>query len=116
MLINFDNVRIYAHPGVTDLRKAVNGLSEIVKSDMELDPFSESIFIFCNRDRKLLKILYWERNGFCLWQKRLEKHYKFPWPDSKDEAEELSFDHLKMLFDGIDFWKAHKRVFYEEVN
>lgn len=116
MLINFEKIKIYVHPGVTDLRKAVNGLSEIVKSDMEIDPYSESIFVFCNRDRKLLKILYWNRTGFCLWQKRLEKHYKFPWPDSKKAAEELSFDQLKMLFDGIDFWKAHKTVIYEEVN
>ena len=115
MLIDFNRVKIYIHPGVTDLRKAVNGLSEIISSDMELDPFSESIFIFCNRDRKLLKILYWDRNGFCLWQKRLEK-YKFPWPDSKEDASELTFDQLKMLFDGIDFWKAHKSIFYREVN
>ena len=57
--------------------KAVNGLSIIVTDDMELDPFAESLFIFCNRNKKLIKALYWDRNGFCLWQKRLEKD-KFP--------------------------------------
>ena len=46
MLIDFDRIKIFIHPGVTDLRKAVNGLSEIVSSDMEINPYSESIFVF----------------------------------------------------------------------
>jgi transposase len=115
MFIDLEKVKIFIHPGITDMRKAVNGLSVIVTDDMELDPLSESLFIFCNRDKKLIKALYWDRNGFCLWQKRLEKD-KFPWPVSKEEAEELNFSQLKMLFDGIDFWKAHKPLIFEEIN
>ena len=65
--------RVFIAPGVTDMRKAINGLSLLVTDQMELDPFSGHLFAFCNRKRDMVKILYWDRNGFCLWQKRLEK-------------------------------------------
>ena len=48
----------------------------MAQGEMELDPFSGSLYVFCNQNRKLLKALYWDRNGFCLWQKRLERHQK----------------------------------------
>jgi len=79
MIFDFENIDIYIRPGITDMRKAVNGLSLTVQQEMSLDPFSESLFLFCNRERKIIKALYWDRNGFCLWQKRLEKH-RYPWP------------------------------------
>jgi len=60
--------------GATDMRKAVNGLSMLVADYLDLDVFTGNFFVFCNRARTIIKILYWERNGFCLWQKRLEKH------------------------------------------
>ena len=75
------NMRVYLAMGHTDMRKAINGLSVLVESRMQLDPFSGSLFVFTNRRRNILKVLYWHRNGFCLWQKRLEKH-RFRWPDS----------------------------------
>ena len=81
---------------------------------MQNDPFSKSLFLFCNGQRKLLKIVYWDRTGFCLWQKRLEKN-KFPWPETEDEAREIRFEELKMLLDGIDFFKAHKELSYSRV-
>ena len=55
MLIDITQLQIYIRPGVTDMRKAVNGLIVIVQDDMELDPFSKSLFLFCNRQRKLMK-------------------------------------------------------------
>ena len=65
--------RVYLAVGTTDMRKQINGLSILVQETMELDPFSGSVYVFCNRQRSIVKALYWDRNGFCLWQKRQGK-------------------------------------------
>jgi len=57
-----------------DMRKSINGLSVLVADHLELSPLSGSLFVFYNKARDKIKILYWDRNGFCLWYKRLEKH------------------------------------------
>jgi len=59
MLIDLSKARIFLRPGTTDLRKAVNGLSMIVQETIKQDPFSGSVFLFCNREKKLLKAVYW---------------------------------------------------------
>lgn len=111
MKIDFEATRIFIKPGTTDMRKAANGLSSMAQTAMEMDPFSGSIFLFCSRNRKLLKAFYWDRNGFCLWQKRLERD-RFPWPDTEEKARELRVDEVAMLLDGIDFFHAHRAVSY----
>jgi transposase len=68
--------------------------------------------MFCNQDRKLLKAVWRDKSGFQLSQKRLEKE-KFPWPERKEEVEEVSREQLEMQLTGIDFWRAHKPVYYE---
>lgn len=83
MLMTLENLQIYVRPGVTDMRKQINGLSIIAAEEMALDPGSGSLFLFCSRDKKLMKCIYWDRNGFCLWQKRLEKG-KFPCEPSRE--------------------------------
>ena len=115
MTLDLNAVRIYIRPGCTDLRKAVNGLSILIQENMRHDPFTGSVYLFCNRERKLLKCLWWDTTGFWLCQKRLEKA-KFPWPEHKAEVEELSSEEVAMLLRGIDFWKAHKPVYYERVS
>ena len=115
MLIDITQLQIYIRPGITDMRKAINGLSILVQDEMDLDPFGESVFIFCNRQRKILKAIYWDRNGFCLWQKKLEKH-KFPWPDTEEAVKQLNQDELLMLLKGIDFWSAHTELKYSQVS
>src|SRR5215469_4715880 len=114
MIIDLNKARIFIRPGYTDMRKAANGLSAIVQETMKQDPFSGSVYIFCNRERKLLKAVYWDKTGFWLSQKRLEKD-KYPWPDSIDAAKELSIEQLSMLLQGIDFFAAHKELFYKKV-
>ena len=114
MIFDLNKARIYIRPGTTDLRKAVNGLSAIVQEVMGQDPFSGSVYLFCNSGRKLLKAVYWDRTGFWLSQKRLEKD-RFPWPADENEAVELTAEELKMLLSGIDFFKAHKEVYYKKV-
>ena len=73
MIVDFSKVRIYIKPGATDMRKQINGLSIIVEEELKMDIFRGNMYMFCNRNRRILKILYWDRNGFCLWLKRLEK-------------------------------------------
>ena len=114
MILDWQVLQIFIKPGVTDMRKQINGLSVIVQDQLEMDPFSGSLFVFCNRTRKLLKVIYWDRNGFCMWLKRLEKD-KFPWPRNQQEASEISLEEFKLLLDGIDFWKAHKKLDYTTV-
>ena len=114
MIIDLSKVRIFIRPGHTDMRKAINGLTAIVQETMKEDPFSGSVYIFCNRQRHLLKAVYWDKSGFWLSQKRLEKD-KFPWPNTSEAARELTGEELLMLLQGIDFFKAHKTLKYEKV-
>ena len=116
MTIDLQTVKIYIRPGHTDLRKAVNGLSAMIQETMQHDPFSGSVYLFCNRDRKLLKCIWWDTTGFWLAQKRLAKGAKFPWPEHNETVEELKHEEVLMLLKGIDFWKAHKPVYYQKVS
>ena len=69
------SVRVYIAAGITDMRKSINGLSILVADQLELDPLSGHVFAFCNRKRDIIKILYWDYNGFCLFQNHLSSHY-----------------------------------------
>ena len=114
MIIDLSRVRIFVRPGATDLRKAINGLTVMVQENMRQDPFSGNVYMFCNRGRKLLKAVYWDKTGFWLSQKRLEKD-QFPWPQDEAEARELTAEQLQMLLAGIDFFRAHKELHYKKV-
>jgi len=109
-----ESIRIYLRPGKTDFRKSINGLSVIVQERMKFDPFSGNYFVFCNRTKSRLKILYWDRNGFCLWYKRLEED-KFRWPKTEDEAREMTREEFRWLLMGLDFYNAHKFRRYASV-
>lgn len=102
MIVDWARVKIFVRPGVTDLRKAINGLAVIVQEELAADPLSGNLFLFCNRRRTHLKVLYWDRNGFWLLLKRLEKHH-FPWPQGEHDAREITAEQLGMLLEGIDF-------------
>ena len=110
MIVDLRHMAICVKPAI-DMRKQINGLAMLVTEAMGKDPLSGGQFLFCNRERRILKALYWERNGFCLWQKRLERN-RFPWPASEGAARAISYEQLSMLLDGIDFWKAHTRLAY----
>ena len=110
-------VRVHLCRDAVDFRKAINGLSILVAEEMELDPFSAHVFGFCNRRRDQVKLLVWERNGFVLWQKRLEKD-RFPWP--REEGEEIltvTGRELNWLLDGIDVFRLrpHKELSFSAV-
>ncbi len=116
MLVPAPNLKVYIAVGKTDMRKAINGLSILVESQMDLDPFSGHIFVFSNKRCNMIKLLYWDHNGFCLWQKRLEKH-KFIWPESGEDVMEVDQRQLRWLLDGLDLVQgsAHRPLQYSSV-
>jgi len=114
MFIDWDNVTLYIKPGSTDMRKQIRGLSVLVEGEMEHNPFTGDMYLFCSRNRKLLKVLYWDKTGFAIWKKKLEKA-KFPWPQTEEQAREISAEEFKMLLCGIDFWNTHKELHYTSI-
>ena len=97
------SLKVYLYNQPVDMRKSVNGLSAIVEYEMDASAFSKSLFVFTNKRRDKLKILCWEKNGFVIWYKRLEKE-RFTW--FKDDAtKNISVKELNMLLDGYDVFK-----------
>lgn len=106
--------QVFLALGVTDMRKSINGLSLLVEEKFEQNIFSGSFFVFCNRRRDMVKILYWEKNGFCVWLKRLEEDF-FLWPESEEEILEVTPRALGWLLSGLDFSSAHQEKGYKSV-
>lgn len=108
--------QVYLAAGSTDMRKSINGLSILVADQLELDPLSGYLFCFCNRKKDTVKILYWDRNGFCLWQKRLEKD-RFQWPQSEQEVFSVQGRQLSWLLDGLSLVQtdSHRQATYSSV-
>jgi transposase len=111
------DIKVYLHREPVDFRKAINGLSVIVQDGMALSPFDPALFVFCNRRRSQLKVLYWDDTGFALWQKRLERDtFKWPlrWPDT---VVVLNHEQWQWLLRGVDITqlKPHKMLFYQDV-
>lgn len=96
------------------MRRAINGLSAMVEELLGQGLFSGSLFVFCNRRRDRIKILYWDSNGYCLWLKRLEQH-RFRWPMRKEEVLEIEPRALEWLLAGLDMNQAHERLSYRRV-
>jgi transposase len=100
-----DIARIYLHRAPIDMRKQMDGLAILTKDVIQQDPTSGALFGFINARRNKLKLLVWERNGFIVWYKRLEKE-KFHWPRSTDEdVITLGGEQLNWLLDGYDVWR-----------
>lgn len=106
---------VYIAVGATDMRKSINGLSLLVEEQFELDLFTGSLFAFCNRKRDIVKILYWDGNGFCIWMKRLEED-TFRWPESEQEVMTITPAALSWLLHGLDVRQAHRRLDYGAVS
>ena len=109
------SARVFVAVGNTDMRKSINGLSILVEQAMDLNPFSGDLFVFCNRLRTIIKILYWDNNGFCLWHKRLEKD-RFKWPQSAEEVVNIDQRQLQWLLSGLDIADAHRQLYYHKVS
>lgn len=110
MLSELNTARVYLACGSTDLRKSIDGLAALVQEGFALDPFASSLFVFCNRERNKLKILYWDHNGFWLFYRRLECG-TFQWP-SGDKTVTITSRQLRWLLDGLSLSQrqAHPKV------
>jgi len=102
-------VRVYLAMGPTDMRKGFDGLSLLAQEVLKRDPFSGSLFVFRGKRGDLVKVLYWDGQGFCLFAKRLEKG-RFIWPITRAGPVTLTPAQLSMLLEGID-WRAPRRTF-----
>ena len=112
MLSDFTGAdKVYIACGYTDLRRGIDGLAAMVQQQFDLNPFTNTLFLFCGIRRDRIKALYWEGNGFVLLYKRLESG-SFQWPRSENEARALTMQEYRWLMEGlsIDQSKAHKPV------
>ena len=107
---------IYIACGYTDMRRSIDGLAALVQQSFKLDPFSNSLFLFCGKRRDRIKALYWEGDGFVLMYKRLERG-SFQWPRSESEVRDLTQQQFRWLMEGlsVDQPKAHKPVIENSV-
>ena len=101
MLPNNCNILLY-HKAV-DMRKGINGLSILISDEISSNPSDGSVYIFYNKNYRKLKLIYWDRNGFCLFYKILEKE-KFKIP-KLIELRSISTEQLRWLLDGLDIGK-----------
>lgn len=107
--------RIYIRPGRTDMRKAINGLVAIVEQEMQLDVFSKCVFLFCGMSKRNLKVIFWDKNGFCMLQKKLDRE-RYAWPKTEVEAQQLTHVDLDLLLQGFDISARHKELNFFSVS
>jgi transposase len=106
--------RVYLHRAPVDMRKQIDGLALLAREVMQLDPMAGALFGFINARRNKLKLLLWERNGFIVWYKRLERH-RFHWPRHLEQSVvTMSVEQLNWLLDGYDVWrmKPHEALHF----
>ena len=121
----YGDLTIYLAQDPVDFRLGINGLSTMVEATLRFDPFSRNLFCFTNKRKNQIKVLYWQRSGFCLWLKRLEEE-KFKWPahltpmtreTARPPVVELDEDQFLWLLDGLDLrhLKPHRALEYRSV-
>ena len=106
--------QIWIAAGVTDLRRGFTGLSGLVQTVLKEKPFSGHVFVFRGRRGDLIKMLWWDGDGLCLFAKRLEKG-RFVWPKAENGAVALTGAQLSMLLEGID-WRRPLRTYTPELS
>ena len=109
-------VRVFLYRLPTDMRKSFNGLVALTESAMKQDPLSGSLFVFVNRRRDRIKILYWGQTGFCIWYQQLQKGtYQLAGEDALQEQEtmEVTRSQLSLILDGIDLSSARQRMRFQ---
>ena len=108
MLMPPASVRVFVGSVAVDLRQSFDRLAACTREQLQQDPFSGHLFVFRNRRGDRVKILYWDRTGFCLWYKRLEKG-TFRLPASGSGGVEMESAELMLMLEGIDLAGARRR-------
>jgi transposase len=106
------HIRVFLYRRPTDMRKSFHGLVALTESALKKDPLSGSFFVFVNRRRDRVKILYWGQTGFCIWYQQLQQGtYQLPSHDSLDERDtlEVTRSQLSLILDGIDLSSVRQR-------
>jgi transposase len=107
------SVRVYLATSPCDMRRSFDGLHALVNAVLQLDAFAGHLFVFGNKRRDRVKILYWDRDGFAVWAKRLEQGtYAMPFSESGEERQEITAQELGALLSGIDLSQAERRKRY----
>ncbi len=108
------SVRVYLCTAPCDMRRSFDGLHALVTGAMQLDAFAGHLFVFANRRRDRVKILYWDRDGFAVWAKRLEEGtYTMPFSENSEGRCEISAQELGALLSGIDLSTAQRGKRYQ---
>lgn len=108
------SVRVYLCTSPCDMRRSFDGLHALVTGAMKLDAFAGHLFVFANRRRDRVKILYWDRDGFAVWAKRLEEGtYAMPFGSDGEPRREITAQELGALLSGIDLSAARRRKRYQ---
>jgi transposase len=102
------HTQIWIAAGVTDLRRGFDGLSALIQTKLEKSPLSGQVFIFRGRRGDLVKLIWFDGDGLCLFQKRLERG-RFIWPQAREGSVSLTRAQLSMLLEGID-WRRPERT------
>ena len=104
--------RVWLAAGMTDMRRGFDGLAAIAQEKLGTDPFGGHVFVFRGRRGDLVKLLWWDGDGLCLFAKRLERG-RFIWPQATEGSVHLSTAQLSMLLEGID-WRRPTRTWRPE--
>ncbi len=109
-------LQVYVRNGSTDMRRSFHGLAALVQEQFKLTSLENDLFVFFNRKADMIKALYWDRNGYCLWSKRLEQGL-FRLPAVAATHYRLSMQELNLLLEGIDLTvKRHREVSLAKAN
>ena len=92
--------KVYIACGYTDIRKGIDGLATMIQSQFDLNPFTNTLFLFCGRKKDRIKGLYWEGDGFLLLYKRLEEG-RFQWPKNIEEVKTITHQQYRWLMEGL---------------
>ena len=113
IMIEFKFLKVFLYRDYVDMRKSMNGLSAIVEEGLGRNPLDGSLYVFSNRSRKILKMLYWDKTGYAIWHKRLEEA-RYKWPRYGEQSVGLTSEQLHFLLSGYDVWKMkpHKVLSY----
>lgn len=107
-------VRVFLCTSPTDMRKGFDTLAACVRDGLGYDPLSGHLFLFVGRRRDRLKLLYWDRDGYALWYKRLEKGtFRMPMAGPDTVSIELKASELAMLLEGIDLRSIKRRTRFQ---